>query len=547
MPTPIRAAIRLRSVLLPLALGIALADSSTAQDDLKSKSISIADLTEMHAPTPRLPFHGLLGLRHCDYWPSFVPATSEHDLALEPDHLIGMFSMLDDAMDEDGAELRIGSGRLFMRAPPKQLQKWSDAVEIARSYFAAPIRFDAAVLHHDGKMLPPSIVDPEQAQALLSGHKPTWSSSASSPSRMATYMGHHRAVSYLHTNEAEISEARWEATPVQEEAFDGVGLVAVGHRLTENHDLVVQTQFAIGKVLEIVQHDSGLGSQPDPQRPILNVTAASMSGRIKNGGALVFNATAPTELGGNVMVVVRATWAPVKQEVPDNLMIAPVSALTSSTGMTPRFHSSERVALARPGDEDLIDDEDRMPLIDHDELHEMITNTIDPDAWDDTAMLQSVQGHMIFRGESGTLKKVAKLIGEQEQQLLETVEVSYQNKWGRITLPTLTQHGHGVRHGIETTGIASLNTEVAVKASIQVPVVVRLFEGVQFGINPFSAGQDLGARMNWKSTRLDGKPEGTSLPTVQITTRTHTGSIPEGGMKTGSSPLGEETWSLRQR
>ena len=35
------------------------------------------------------------------------------------------------------------------------------SVAIARSYFSSPIRFDAAVLHHDGKILPPSVVDPD--------------------------------------------------------------------------------------------------------------------------------------------------------------------------------------------------------------------------------------------------------------------------------------------------------------------------------------------------------------------------------------------------
>ncbi|MGK0304056.1 MAG: hypothetical protein ACI89X_004959, partial [Planctomycetota bacterium] len=491
--------------------------------------------------------HSLLGLHEYEHWPSFIPADQEHDRAMEPDALIGAFSMLDDSMDEDGVELRAESGHLFMRGTAEQIQNWEDLVNIARSHFSAPIKFEAAVIRHDGKTLPPSVVDPEQAQALLNGHKHTWSSAATSPSRIAAYMGHHRAVSYLHTNQAQISEARWEGSPQQDELFDGVGVVAVAHRLSEDDDLILQTQFAIGSLVEMCLHEIGLDNQEDPQRPVLSVTAASMSGRIKNGGALVFNATAPRTLGGNVMVVVRASWTPVKQKTPDNIMILPISSLVAGVSSTPRFARTDRVDLALPSNDSGHDDEEREALIDDGRLHELISDSIDPETWEDTAMMQAMNGHMMFRAKPDTLKKVRKLMAKQERELLQTIEVVYENDKGRITLPTLAQHGHGVRHGRETTAIAGLETEIATKASIKTPLVVRVFEGIQFGISPYAANQSLGAQLNWTSRLIEGKPAGIALPPMHITARTHTGAIPAGGMATGKGPLGNESWALRLR
>ncbi|MFT7534436.1 MAG: hypothetical protein ACI85K_000383 [Hyphomicrobiaceae bacterium] len=34
---------------------------------------------------------------------------------------------------------------------------------------------------------------------------------------------------------------------------------------------------------------------------------------------------------------------------------------------------------------------------------------------------------------------------------------------------------------------------------------------------------------------------------MQITSRNHTGPIPEGGLAVGKGPLGEENWALRRR
>ena len=536
---------RLVTVLLATTLlGTAAA---VAQGQLQTKSLSIADLTEAHAPAPRLPFFSLLGLRNCEHWPSLIPTRQETRAALEADGLIGAFSLLDDSMENDGVELQTQSGRLFMRGTPEQLQNWEDLVDIARSHFSAAIKFEATVMHHDGKLLPPSVVDPEQAQALLDGHKHTWSSAAASPSGIATYMGHHRSVSYLHTNYAEVSEERWESVPRQDELFDGVGVVAVAHRLSETNDLILRAQFTIGDLVEMRHHKSGLGSQADPQRPVLSVTAANMSGRIKNGGALVFNATAPGGLGGNIMVVVRATWTPAKQNMPDHLMILPVSALTSGIANHPQFARTDRVDLARPPLENLHNDDEREPLLDEGRLQELIMSSVAPDSWDDTAMMQSMDGHMMFRATPATLKKVRAFVAVQERQLLTTIEVVYENGQGRITFPTLTQHGHGVRHGRETTAIASVNVEIAKKASIQVPNVVHLFEGIQFGITPYSASQQLGAQISWTSRRIEGQPEGIALPPIHMTSRTHTGIIPESGLAAGNGPLGNERWSLRRR
>lgn len=535
------------SLIYTLTMALLAAASATAQEPLISKSLSISDLMLPHAVTQRLPFVTMLGLRRYEDWTSLVPAREDPRPAMEDDSLINLIAMTDSSLEEDDVELRTEYNRLFMRGSKAQLQRFTDLVALARNEFAAPITIDAVVIHHDSSLLPPAIVTPEQAAALIEGQEAAWRGMATAPARIATNLGAHRAVSYLHRYDVEVTENRSERIPQQDELFDGVGIVAIAHRMTSGDDLILQTQFAVSHLHALKTHEVLLPNLVELQRPEIDTTAGNMSGRIQNGGALVFNATAPADLGGNVMVVVRATWQPRVNPAPKNLLILPISSLTAPGGMMPQFSHPERIDLALPSNDNELEYFELDPLIDEGSLQERISTEIEPDAWDNTAQMQTMNGLLVATGEPALLKKVRAFVAEQEEQLLQTIEVIYDNGEGRISFPTLSEHGHGVRHGRETTGMATLVIEIATKASEVSPVMTRLFDGVQIGMQPFAIGQDHGARLHWTARRMTGTPKGRILPAIYISSHHHMGAIPESGLTTGIGPLGSETFHLQRR
>lgn len=529
------------------AAAFVLASPAAAQGNAqRARTMSVEDLTRSLAPTPRLPFRTFVGLRQNEYWPTYVPDRQDHECIIESDELHEFLMEADHTLQQDGTELRIDNGRVLMHGTAEQVQTISDLIRVARDQLAAPITIDAAIIRHDGELSPPSVLDADQARAMFEGHEANWRGIATTPQRMATFVGTHRAVSYVHTNHAHIAEERWEAQPVHEELFDGVGMVAVAHRMAAGTDLILQTQFAIGKLEQLVACNTGLRDQPDIQRPSIRTTAASMSGRIKNGGALVFNAKASERHGGNVLVILRASWTPSQAKVPENLKILPVSSLTTPGCGLPRLFNSDHVALANAEDDNLHDDgEPQEPLIEADMLAEHVMMSVHPDAWDDTAQMNMHRGHMIVHGKPELLKKVTAFLTAEERQLLHTLEVSYAFGEGRITLPTLAGRNHAVRHGVETTAVTHAELEIAKKASIQTPVVVRLFDGIEIAVRPYAYDQGLGAHIDWLARRIEGEPKGTNLPPIHMSTRNHSGPVPSNGLQAGDGPLGKQTWHVR--
>jgi hypothetical protein len=200
-----------------------------------------------------------------------------------------------------------------------------------------------------------------------------------------------------------------------------------------------------------------------------------------------------------------------------------------------------------PVNENELDYIELEPLIDDGRLQERISSEIEPDAWDNTAQMQVMNGHLVVTGQPELLKKVRAFVAEQEEQRLQTIEVIYDNGDGRISFPALAEHGHGMRHGRETTGVATLVIEIATKASEVSPLMTRLFDGVQIGIQPFAIDQDNGADLHWTARRMTGAPKGRILPAIYMSSHHHTGAIPESGLTTGTGPLGNETFHLQRR
>jgi hypothetical protein len=548
MKHPLR---RIRPAWSPVLLA-ALATPAVAQSDVVEPNayaiLPVQHLTGVHQPTPRLPFQSMVGLRRLESWPFLVHARAEPECVVEFDELFEIVHLLDRRFEEeaDGARLDAREGRLHVTAPKAHLAETKALLAALDDHLVCEVQIDAVVIRHDGTLLPPTIVQPDQARGLFESHDPVWRGKAQTPAGMTSYLGRHTATRYLHTYEPQISEGRQLAVPTFDEAFDGVGMLVAPHRVISDDDLVVQVQFAIGRLDTLVDHQTGLSLQGDLQRPLVDTTTGCMSARIPNGGALVFNATAPAELGGNVTIVVRARHEPPKAKLPADVAVLPTSALTSFGGIWPRFHDSERLVGGREDLHESYDEEPQSGRFDADELHDLLHSNVSPDSWDDTAHALFRRGRLLLIAEGETRERAISFLRMIERTSLVNAELRLDLGDGRITMPTMLDRNHTVRHGRETTAVRRVNGEVAKNASILVPEVARVFDGASFAIRPYDAGQRLGAELTWLMRRSTEAPRPQSLPAQLGAGRDHQGAIPEGGLDTGAGALGAERWTLRR-
>lgn len=537
----------------PPVLLAALSQPALAQDDDVPPNayaiLPVQHLTGAHQPTPRLPFDSMVGLRQLESWPFLVHARDEPESVIDLDELFEVVQTLDRRFEEEvnGARLDARDQSLHVRAPKAHIVETRALLAALDDHLVCDVQIEAAVIRHDGKLLPPAILQPGQARGLFESHEPVWSGKAQTPAGMTSYLGRHTSTRYLHDYEAQISEGRQLAVPVFDEAFDGIGMLVVPHRVMANDDLVVQVQFAAGRLDGVLEHQTGLANQGDLQRPVVDLTAGCISGRIPNGGALVFNATAPAELGGSVTIVVRATHEPPKAKLPDDVRVLPISALTSFGGVWPRFHDSERL-LGNAHEPHVFYDEDAQSgRFDADSLDDMLRSNVDPDAWEDSAHAIFRRGRVLLIAEGKTQERAVAFLRMVERTALQNAELRLDVGAGRITMPTMIGRNHTVRHGRETTAVRRVDGEVGTNSSILVPQVSRLFDGSSFAIRPYEAGQTLGAELTWLMRRSTEAPRPQSLPPQTGSRRGHQGTIPEGGLDTGAGALGAERWTLRRQ
>jgi len=540
------------SACTPILLATLAAPALAQGDDVKPTPYAILPvqhLTGYHQPTPALPFHSMVGLQKLETWPFLVEGREDPESLVELDELFELLHLLDRrfAEEADGVMLDARDHRLHMTGTKEHIAETKTLLASLADHLVCEVQIEAVVIRHDGALLPPAIVQAGQARALLEGHTPVWRGKSQTPAGMTTYLGRHTATRYLHTYEAQISEGRQLAVPTFDEAFDGIGLLVAPHRVIQNDDLVVQVQFAVGQLDSVQDHQTGLSKQGDLQRPIVDTTAGCMSGRIPNGGALVFNATAPPALGGNLTIVVRATHTPPKRKLADDIRVLPTSALTAFGGAWPRFHDSERLIGGRHNPHEFFDDEPQSGRFDEDLLQDMLQSNVSPDEWDDTAHAVIRNGRIVLVAEGETQKRAIAFLQMIEASSLRNAELQLDLGDGRITMPTMLDRNHTVRHGRETTAVYRVNGEVAKNSSILVPEVSRVFDGAALAIRPYEAGQDLGAELTWMMRKSTEAPRPQSLPPQIGSGRDHQGTIPEGGLDTGTGALGAERWTLRRR
>jgi hypothetical protein len=491
-------------------------------------------------PTPLLitrPVRALMGVREPILPPhvwSFLRAddsdweTRDHLLSvpesgavLDPDSIIGLVKGCEPELFdvEDGAFIdQIESGKLVFGGDSAVVRR--ALVNLARleALVARPIEVRASLYAWRREAPAQVILNAEELAELTGGEQPIWTGRARSRPGVAVQLGHQRQSRYVRRAEVHVAEEAKIGYPVVAGLFEGVSLVVEPHAMIGSDDMVVFCQLAIGRQRrEIATVRHGLPDVPPVEAPELDVDAAAMSGKIRNGGALVYCASSPEWAGSNLLLTVRARYSTKRAEAPKDTRVLPVSALsTVSLGHSVEFGTwddspgGDRIRPASLS-------EDALLFIDDGQLMDLVRNHVDPAAWDERASMQWIGGFLFLSGERGTLEAAEKLVVQLERRWIKNAEVRLEtlaqpadsrddafarprrdapvDVLHRVVFPALADRAHVVVHGVETSGVGSVAAEIAARAAILEPQVDELFSGIGAAVEPYRDASGLCARV----------------------------------------------------
>lgn len=475
-------------------------------------------LTGRVDPSPRLPIWSFLDLRN-DVTRARLLGHEERRYVLEPDAIQSLlWNAVHQSIPIDDLVVDyLESGTLLVAGGGRDGRTILAAMQELELVFARGIVVEAELYDWSGRPLPPVSAKADELDALTEGMTPLWSGNTRTRSGAAVELGQHEVLRYVRSTEGEVAQNAKIGLPLVGEAFAGLGLTVVPHSLIASDDLVVMCQLAVSDVLEGAARHGKLNDQPTLDAPRLRIDAATMSGRIANGGALLYSVSSPAQSGNSFMLSVRCRYTTPRHDSFGAIRAWPVSALVSSALRELPFPTDDSED-SRAGVLRRHFDGNPTVLIDANKLIDLVRVMVEPYAWDDTAGIFEVNGWVVVRGSTNIVDAAEKLVLPLQARWLRTTSVELtslllrssddvpgplarvavdaeERVLHRIRIPMLADRSHVVVHGVESTAVLGIEAAVAQDTTLAKSVIQSVFSGVYAEVFPYRTGHGVAARL----------------------------------------------------
>jgi len=468
------------------------------------------------------------------------------------------------SFDDGNCTVDLVGDALLVTGSPDQIHLVEQTVQMLSACVGAPITLRAAAFHlEQGGDLPVLAPDYDALRARLAelGAVFEWEGTTIAASEQKAELGVRRSSQYVMDFEVEIAQSSTMSNPVPSPIHLGSRVVVKAHALTGTSDVVLVAQYARGEEVAPVR---GVPLGKDKQLPRIEVPSVAidfgtMSGRVPSGGALLALAEG-VWAGRRYGLIVGAQRTAPPPELERELGAFPLGAFLDG-------------ALREPVSRPLADLEEASDPFHGDArwspplgVASDWSGQIDPAgeaAWEvllrqalgeEDATVELFDDVAWVQGSPAAKQTVGRLIEQLQDQFLRTVEVECRldaepNRPAihRLRHPVLLGRHHVAVHGVETTSIVDFDVEVAQKAGIADPKVVRQFTGTEFLVQAFPMPpQDLGAKAEVRTvqtvparTFVPETEHGLPIdqPVITQVRHRHFGRIPQDGVvRFGSGP-----------
>ncbi|MEM7202150.1 MAG: hypothetical protein AAF628_17915 [Planctomycetota bacterium] len=403
-----------------------------------------------------------------------------------------MVDLLDPLLEELGEVLVSAEGSsLVLIGPPEGVRKVETQVRELVAGMVRAVRIRASLFELTDDRALPAVAEANQIGTLTRGLPELWSGTTVGYSGAVMSLGRSRTTSLVLDVDVEVSEKAGIGDPDVAGLFDGVSLAVEPHVLAGSSDLVVFCQFACAEQPQpVMTRATGVRDMPSLDVPVVDAISGSMSGRVRNQGALLLSARGEGSGGRSVLLVVRAEAAPVTTKS-DTVWVAPVSGLLSKALREQVVNEPmewQNCPLRLDGEED---SSQWLGPRDRDDLEEMLREALSPD---DDADLVMIGNSAILRAEANTRVAAERVLVGLQDELLRTVAVTArtiaeETATGEakdpaggavhaVTFPALLARPHVLVRGRETTAVTGIDVEIAKNSTMSNPMVDRVFSGL---------------------------------------------------------------------
>lgn len=453
--------------------------------------------------------------------------------------------------DDGNVSVDLIGDALLVTGSPDQIHLVEQSLQQLTAALGEPFTVRAAAFTVDsGADLPAVAASYTELRARLGqlGANFAWEASTTAAPSQTVDLGTLSSISYVCDCDVEIAQSSTMANPITKAMHLGCTVQVQAHPLAGSSDAVLLVQYARGETAAPMR-EVVLGKDdtlPRLQSPTVATDTGCLSGRIKNGGALLVMADGVWG-GRRFGIVVAAERKPLPADAERDLGVFPLGAFLSP-GLRRDFFVVDDTGEAwrELWSPPIVSGEDMAAALD----------PADPETWntlfhraieDDASSVVIQDDLAVVRGPAASKQTVARLIELMQEQFLKTVEAEYRlgaadaadAPMQRVRLPMLLGRRHCLVHGIETTGVVDADVEVAQKAGISDPKVVRHFTGTTCALQAYAtSGNELGAMVRLRvvdtimnRTFVPENKHGIPLdqPTITRSRHTHQGRVPQDG------------------
>ncbi len=493
---------------------------------------------------------------------------------------------IDPEGESEGFRLDLDGQSLVISGSPAQVAAGREVVRFLESQIARSVQVSATVYEVNAGVRIEAKLAAGELKGLARDWRKLWTASSVVHCGDSVVLSKERWTRYVADVDVEVAQKASISDPSCFRMFEGVRVVVEPHALVGEDSLVVFSQFALGQRRgRISSIATSVRDQPSIQFPISETNNGCMSGRVEDGGTLLFASRGASAAGSNLVLAVTTSFIGRASQRKGQTGVYPVSALVSKSFTRRVDVDTKNGALqiiplvAKQVAKRPYGSFDRSRLEDF--LYRALSDRLD----NDESVAVSLAGKFfVVRGDEAFHKRVREVLENLEKRSLKTVLVhatttatelsratmdlwgeaetkAVSMPWHQLSFPALLGRPHYAIRGVERAAIVDYAVEIAQAKAIANPVVEPVFSGVLVSLSAYAMADAVGTDLKVELSQvaplerhaLEGSQAGDLyLPETSRVSLGHKGRVTLDQVRSlGDGPKltidGQKTLSTQQR
>jgi len=390
--------------------------------------------------------------------------------------------------------------RMLVQADAVQLEQLRRNIRQLFLVLGQPIEITASIFLVDDARPTEPVLHADQLAELQRSGQQLWSNTTTTRSSLLTSFDALRWSRYVRDVEVEVAQNSKVAVPMVDVFAEGLRISVLPHSMVKTEDIAIQAQFSIGDRRGLETLATGVPGHPNIDLPRLESAFGAVAARVPSGGGMAVLLAGTEACGARLVLVISPRYpSPRQSDYIDNVLVAPVSALTNGS-MIYGISLTDSKPVCNGDDvgdgPDTTDAEQCVGRIEGDELEEVLLAALD----DSQVTSCELQGGFLLLSAPAEVAEQARTTltalqdrlvrnaavhcsvdaseVESHSPMAKEIQDGEHRVLHRVALPCLAGRTSVLFRGIEQNSVRTMMCEIAQDAHILDPVVERLSSGL---------------------------------------------------------------------